>query len=405
MKNLLLLILLLPICLYLPAQDSVPSYFPSIESEYQKGLDALSSYQYEKASAYFYECVRHDPTNVLYLSKLAWAYLQAGNLAEAKIYYREILKKDTLHLQAISNLGYLFEKEQNYAKAQEYYEQLIEIDSTNSYYYRLNAFCALHTERMLPALAYFHKAHRLNPKDLVVIQELAKLYLNVDALDYAEKIIHKGLEISPEYVPLITTAARIANLKKNYPGVIQLLEKAQALGDSTPYYQTMLAYAYLETDSLYDATFQLERLVERRKDTEHTHHYLSIAYDLLGQSSKSVHHLEKALQKAISQKVPIYYQELGKHYERKKQYKKALDYYTEAYAHSQKPVYLYFIARNTDLYFKDKSMALRWYKKYIASGHKKYREYTTYRIKELKEIIHQSKKSVPAKHPRHPRSP
>lgn len=363
-----------------------------INKEYQKGMAAISAFQYDQAASHFYECHRTEFDNLEYLSKLAWCYLQTGNYSESKIYFKEVLKKDPEHVIAISNLGYLYEVELNYASAQPYYRTLLQIDTTNSYYYRLNAFNAMKTGQTLQGIAYFSKAHTLNPSDLVVINELAEVYLELDALEYAEIMTNKGLELSDENIKILYTAARVQNKKKAYENVIELLGKAQEQGDTNAYYQTMLAVSYLQLDSLDKGIYQLEHIVSKEKDTEHTHHYLSIAFDEKGEEDKSMYHLEKALEKAISPKTSTYYEELAGHYDRKKDYKKALELYEEAYAHSEKEVYLFYIARNTDLFYKDKGMALRQYKKYLATGNKKHQEYSTQRIAQLKEVIHQSLK-------------
>jgi Flp pilus assembly protein TadD len=358
------------------------------ESEYQQGQTAIIGFQYEKAARHFYECQRNEPENLEFLSKLAWCYLQLGNYPESKIYFKEVLKKDPAHAMAISNLAYLYELELNHLAAQPYYRQLLEIDSTNSYYYRLNAYNSINTRAPLQAIAYFSKAHTLNPNDLVVINELAELYLELDAFQYAEAMVEQGLKLSGNNFKLLYTAARIQNKNKAYDHVIELLEKTQSLGDTNSYYQMLLAVSYLQLDSLVKGIFQLEHIIGQQKETEHTHHYLSIAYDQKGDADRSMYHLEKALEKAISPKTSTYYEELAAHYDRKKDYKSALELYEEAYAHSGKPIYLFYVARNTDLFYEDKNMALRQYKKYVATGDTKYQEYCNNRIAELKEAIH-----------------
>jgi Flp pilus assembly protein TadD len=388
---------LLYCCMFLltvKAQDSAVVQLAitfDTESEYREGLNAISAFQYEKAARHFYECQRNEPDNLEYLSKLAWCYLQLGNYSESKIYFKEVLKKDSTHAMAISNLGYVYELEWNHLAAQSYYRQLLEIDSTNSYYYRLNAYNAMNTQAPLQAIAYFNKAHTLHPNDLVVINELAELYIQLEAFNYAETMVEKGLKLSGNNIKLLYTAARIQNKNKAYDHVIRLLEKTQSLGDTNAYYQMLLAVSYLQLDSLDKGIFQLEHIIRQQKETEHTHHYLSIAYDQKRDADKSIYHLEKALEKAISPKTSTYYEELAVHYDRKKDYKKALELYEEAYAHSGKPTYLFYIARDTDLFYEDKNMALRQYQKYLATGDTKHQEYCNNRITILKEVIHQKR--------------
>ena len=43
-------------------------------------------------------------------------------------------------------------------------------------------------------------------------------------------------------------------------------------------------------------------------------------------------------------------------------------------------------------YYKDKRIAMRYYKRYLKTGNKKYEDYSTKRVEQLKEVIHQMKK-------------
>ena len=54
-------------------------------------------------------------------------------------------------------------------------------------------------------------------------------------------------------------------------------------------------------------------------------------------------------------------------------------------------IYLFYMARKTDLFYKDKKMALHKYQKYLSTGHKEFKEYTIKRMAQLKEVIHQTR--------------
>ncbi|MEM6698021.1 MAG: hypothetical protein AAF599_06475, partial [Bacteroidota bacterium] len=69
-------------------------------------------------------------------------------------------------------------------------------------------------------------------------------------------------------------------------------------------------------------------------------------------------------------------------------YKAAIQHYEKAYEYSAAAETLFFLARNHDLYYKDKKMAMRYYQKYWNTGDLKYRKYTKERIERLKEVIH-----------------
>ena len=117
------------------------------------------------------------------------------------------------------------------------------------------------------------------------------------------------MEIDSTNIQMLYTNARVKNELKQYPRVVDLVEKAMSQGDSTIYYERLLSVAYLQIDSLEKALFHLNRMVDLKKDTEHTHHYLALAYDELGDFEKSKMHYEKAIenfQKALAINLVIF---------------------------------------------------------------------------------------------------
>ena len=189
-------------------------------------------------------------------------------------------------------------------------------------------------------------------------------------------------------IKMLYSKAKVENKQKQHDEVINTLEKVLMQGDTASYYQTMLGVAYLKLDSLDDAQFHFERLLDQDKATEHIHHYLALIYDKKGDTEKSIEHLEKAVEKAVSEKLPIYYRDLAVIHEEHKAYREAVQYYQSAYEWSGKSKYLFYLARAQDFYYKDKRIAMRTYKKYLATKPTQHLEYTEERISQLKQLIH-----------------
>ena len=83
-----------------------------------------------------------------------------------------------------------------------------------------------------------------------------------------------------------------------------------------------------------------------------------------------------------------YYTELGNLAEQQGRLRNAIDYYRSAIAYGASAETHFFLARASDQYFKDKSIALHHYQDYRGSGHREFLAYTEQRIGQLKEIIH-----------------
>ena len=365
-------------------QDSMPD----LRQQLNQATELMNAFQFDKAQELLSECYIREPNNILYLNKIAYCNLQLGRYRDAKIFYKETLKLDSINTTALSSLGNIYERENNYKEAQQYYQQLIEIDSTNSYYFKRNGFMALRLNKVLGAIGFFLKAHELNESDIEVIDQLCSIYLALEELDYADQMLRKGLNLDPNNLKLIYNKARLHQKKKEHATVVETIERAMVQGDTSNYYQMMLGVAYLHIDSLDQAVFHLEEIIKREKDSEHTHHYLALAYRQKGEEDKSVVHLEKAIEKAISPKITVYHGDMASISEEQGHYKTAIKHFEAAHRYSGEDIYLFHLARNHDLYYKDKKMALRLYKKYLNSKDDKYRAYTEERITQLKEIIH-----------------
>lgn len=361
-----------------------------IDEQYKLGMEAMNNYQYQKAADYFYECHRMEFENKNYLQKLAFCYMKLGDYSEAKFSYNSLLKKDSTNVNAWSNLGSIYEKELNYRKAGECYMQLLEIDSTNSFYYRQNAMMAIRMKNPVVALSHLSRAHELNEKDLVVVNQFAGLLLQIKQPEAAEKIIERGLRFSPNNLKLLYTKADILHHKKDYEIIVTTLSHAMSLGDTTQYYQKMIGAAYLRLEKFDSTIFHLEKIVEKGQESDITFYQLALAYRGLDDLEKSEEAYEAAIKKGISENVGMYFKNLALVLDEQKKLKDAIAAWKKAIEYSPKQfIFLFHLAEDCEKYYRDKKIARRYYQKYYDSGHAEYREYVRKKVQYLNGIIHQ----------------
>lgn len=382
-----ILFLCLALCPVLEAQES-DSLAMDTYGVYLEAVEHINAYQFDRALETLSTCYIREPENIEYLSRIAYCHSQLGRYRDAKLYYNEVLKLTPENTIAISSLGSIYEKERNYVKAQSYYHQLITIDTANSYYYKKNGYLAIRLDQTIKGIKYFLEALQLNDKDLEVIDILSSIYISLGDLKYAEQLLSKGLSLDGKNIKLLQNQAKLKQKQKDHQGVIEAVEKTMIQGDSTPYYQMLVGVAYLKVDSIQKSIEHLEAIIRRKKDSEHTHHYLALAYFEEGDYPKSEKHFNKAIDMGISEKISTYYADLANVFEEQKNYKKAIQNYQTAYSYSGEASHLFFWARSADFYYRDKKIAQKYYKRYLATNDKKYRNYTEARLKELKEIIH-----------------
>lgn len=368
------------------AQEIEPA--EDIMEQYLIANDLIASFQFDEAQKILSECYIRDSRNVEYLSKIAYCNFQMGRYPDAKMFYRQVLVVDSVNINALSSLGTIFERELNYREAETCYLKLLEIDTTNSYYYKLNGYTAIRLGKTLEGVAFFLKGHEVNESDIEIIDQLCQIYLSFDQLDYVEQMLDKGLALDPQNIKLLQNKSRLHQKRQEHSLVVESIEKTMAQGDTSDYYQMMLGVAYLQMDSIDLAILNLENIVDRGKDSEYTHHYLGLAYRFKEDIPKSIEHLEKAIEKGISPKMPDFHADLASVYEKENDTAKALAHYKAAVDYGDNPEHLFHLGRLSDIYYKDKSLALKHYRSYLATGDGKYRKYVEERIDQLKEIIH-----------------
>ncbi|MEM6376849.1 MAG: hypothetical protein AAF705_01475 [Bacteroidota bacterium] len=386
-RNLLLINLFLYTTFILPAQV-LEDTTARLNYWFQEANQLIENYQFDAALQPLATCYHYAPNNIDYLLKTAYCHQQLGRYRDAKIYYNEVLKQDSIHARALSAHANIATREANYRAAQAYYDQLIKLDSTNSYYYKQAAYTALRRNDILPGIQLFLDAHRLNSSDLEVIDQLVDIYIALDDVPSAEQLLRKGLNHDQENIKLLRNQARIHQKKQEHTGVVNTVNKIMSKGDTADYYQTILGVAYIKLDSVDQGIFHLEKIVDRDKADDRIFHYLGLAYFQKEVYDTSQLYLELAIEAGVSSKMDAYHGDLAILLDKQKLYRPAIKHYKKALEYKRTPEYVFQLGHLSDNYYKDKKIALKLYKEYLATKDKKYRNFTTSRIEQLKEYLH-----------------
>lgn len=389
MSKIFLLLAFVCCSIGLHSQDD---FTTNVDSALVRGDAYVARFQYNKAVNQYYECVRSDRTNPIYLNKLAYCHYQLGRNGESKIYYNQTLKSDSTNIIAHIYLGSLAERESDYQAACDYYDRLIDIDSTAAHYHKLKAKAAMRNDQPLVAFYAYNQALHLNPLDIETIAEVAKIYLQSDDLDSADQMLLKGERIDPTNLTIRYLQTNTAYKRDSFERVTYIMEPILANGDTVNHYEKLLAMSYMELDRFEDARIHLLRLTKHEKPNELTYYRLAQTYDQMDSTAQAIVAYERAIDIGISNNVGAYYKNIGILKEGQNQLKEALNAYREAYHFSKRPDDLFNLARIQDIYYADKKIALNNYKKYLRVKGKKAPELTAYaenRIDVLKSEIFQ----------------
>lgn len=326
------------------------------------------------------------------LQKMSQCYYHLGDYYKVKETDLKILEKDPENRIVLTRLGSVYDSELNLPKAIKYYSALLKIDTSNAYYYKQNALMQLKAGEKQTAFQFLAKSYKLNPKDVITISEMCDLMLESDNFEQVDSILTIALQRDSSNIKLLLTKARSKYKQKDYQAVVKTMERTLGRIDLPDYYIKMLGFAYLQIDSVDQAIYRLERLIHSQ-EKEFIHYYLAIAYDKKEDQEASIFHYEQAIDKAISDNISLYHAEVAKLYESSGDKKRAIEYFRKAYDFEPVPKYLYFSALLADTYYRDKSIAIRYFDQYIRTNDTNvaYMDYARKKSKYLKELVHQSK--------------
>ena len=354
---------------------------------------ALDEKDYLTALSLYTSCYESDTTNIHCLYQSALAASKSGDNTTAKNLFLQLEKKDTLLQQTWINLGALYEEEENPPKAIKYYTRLHNDNPTNATYTRKLGRLYRSANNRIDAWKYYAMAYKTNPRDIKTAKGLAELAMVNSQAELADSIILAALKIDSTHIGLNLLRAKMMYKNKSYEETANILESVLSRYDFNTYYHKLYGYALVQIDSTNKAIFHLTRALESTPEDEKVHYYLARAYEDIGDNKAAIFHFEKATDFSISPSLDKYFKNLARLYDEQKDLPKAIEAYKESYRYGQDPKILYYLARASDIYYKDKSIAIKYYSRYIKSKDdtKSYKAYAKQRKQYLKEVKHQSK--------------
>lgn len=339
------------------------------------------------------ELLKTQDSSSANLAKLGLCHYKLGSWAQAKQIYETMIRRDSSEIIARVQLGQLYYQEANWPKAIRYYRELIKLDSTNATYYKNCGEAHEKAGLLREAFGYWQTAYRLNPTDIPLILNLTEVFLTNKQPEVADSLMQIAYRLDQHNAKVLMYLARVRYAVKNYAEVDTAITALNGFVDLDPYYRKMWAYALIQLDSIDRSIRLLENLLREDAD-ENTHYYLGLAYEQKKDFETAQFHYKKAIEKAVSTNMPIYYLRSGVAAKEQRQYKEAIDAYRNAYRYSKDPVFIFYEAQISDLYYKNKKIALGKYQEYLKMNDEDHPQYILYaqeRSQYLTEYLHQTK--------------
>lgn len=366
------------------------------QSDLDTASKAFAEGDYLEALTVAEHCFSEDSLQVSCAEIAANASYKLGDQSKAKEFYHIVEELDTNNTYALAQLAGIYEQQMNVAKATRYYSMLNKKLPDNPIYFRKNAKLFKSINDHATAFRLYARANKLNPRDALTLKGLAEICIGNNQLELADSLIQCGLAMDSENVSMYYILARSKYRQKQYDTVMMVLESLSSRTDLNSYYNKLLGFSYLQLDSLDLAIHKLQLALADEKEAEKLHFYLATAYEKKGMIEGALEHYNKAAIYGRSPDLGLYHRNVGRLAYNQKKYKDAIAHYKDAYKYSKDPVILYYLATACDTYYKDKSIGLNYFKKYIKSGHHKpdYQQYARQRSQYLKEYLHQTKKKI-----------
>ncbi len=364
----------------------------SEDDAFTRGQQAVARYQFDDAIRAFYHCHQQDPNRHDCLRQLAWCHQQMGNSRDARIYYQALIHADSLDPSSWLSLGIVEEQNGGLEEAHKAFARAVAIDSTNAYFLKKLGQVSIQLGRVPEAIEAFQLSLIRNSRDLETTSALAEAMIQMDALENARTAIEEGLALNRKYRPLLRLGIRISNRQENPNQTITYGEALFETGDSSLYALTLIGHAYFKLDSLSRALFLLDRACSEDRATDLAHYYYALALDASGQSTQAVDQMKRAIEKGQSDYLHLFWEQTGRLYLLRKQYKAAIEAYQAAERIHSNPENVFQIGRAYDQWYKDKEPAMRYYQMYMDSRHPQFAEYASQRLQLLRSERHQKVK-------------
>jgi|GEM_PF-1955403 len=327
---------------------------------------------------------------------LAQAQYRTGKFFDALESYQDLYAKD-------SSYSFLLQQARIYDKLSQkdtalylYYE-LAESVGDNAYYWKIAAASAEKLGRMDIALKCYFQSYELDQNDVETVYEYTGLLIKLESYKNADSILQKAILSYPRSIPLKRQRLVTLYRLKKYDLVVDLSEELFSLNDSNLLNQKIAGLANYHSKEYNRSIALLENVIEVDKESDFLHYYLGLAYRESGDAEKASYYLERSIDLAVSDNLPNYYTQLAVSYEEAGQTSKAIQAYQIAYKKTKDKVLLYHLARNYDILYKDKKVAMSYYQKYLDekdTANEYLMNYSKHRIQELKAAVHFEKDTL-----------
>jgi len=256
---------------------------------YNKGIEAFNSQNFEEAAKVFNIAALVDPQKVETFRNLAIAYVNLEQFDKAEETLDKAIALEPGHLETLKNKGIMLFQAKQYEKSIVAFKKLLELDNTNVDAISNIAIAYDQLGQSDKAIESYRSALELNPDDAALAVSFANLFFNRSEFLKAAEQYKKVLVTEPENVNAIL---QLGDSYLHYADGLN--KKARALAeedDKNPKIQDLRSEAKTYFQK---ALPHYEKSKDSMPDNNRLWYNLGIVYAQIGENKKSAAAFAKA---------------------------------------------------------------------------------------------------------------
>ena len=363
--------------------DSLNKTAASFEKDKKLGMLYYKTGHYNKA-LFHLQKARAKKDDIKLNKSLAKVWEAKGYPEKAATLWEEIVKKDTTDLENQFRLAKIYIRLNRKNEAMQMIKKLEQKDPGNPWYPYQRA--KLTDDSLNKKLDAYLSAYRKDTTWLNTIYPIAQLYNIIKFYDSTRIFIQKGLKLRPAHSGLLKLKALEEFRQGKNKKALKTLQKMDSMHQKPFFVKKNLGIGYYKIKDYPKALEYFDQALAIEPTDPDSYLYKGLIYENQNKTEEAV----KMFNASIAfkhKKLDTEYYHLGKLAQKKKNYKKALDYLLKAYKENPKNTAIFFEwALLSDRYYKDKKIALKRYEKYLNLKRWKNEENEQFARERIKEI-------------------
>lgn len=282
-------------------------------------------------------------------------------------------------------------KRGNYSQSLNGAKTLVKLQPEIAYYHKLLASCYLSNGEASQAMLAYQKALNLNPEDEDTGLALCNLYYKLELYQQAENLALQFIAKDSLHHGFLAMLPKVYYQQKEYRDAKNASLKLFGLKDSSIQVLKIYTSSQLKTKEFEAALSSIRYLESINEMSDALYFQKGYTFENIGQLDSAEFYYSIAIDQSMSPNAGQYHLQYALTLDQQSNFKEAIPQYKKAYEIMRNETILYYLARAYDNYYKDKSIAMNYYERYLEESDTiatPSKVYASERISQIKTVIH-----------------